>query len=168
MGDDGGAGLVGGDAMNLTVPCTINAGSGAVWSGGGGAGGTRTALIDSLTFGLIKQINTFEGNGGSGGAGYVTSLGGDRGFVTHSGFNALRTFEVISVDGLDSGIGGPSTLAGVSGGDFGEQGDTPASDPSLPGVGGVGGIAGLAIKTNGNAVTITSGDNPINIKGAIV
>lgn len=168
VGDDGGAGLDGGLAFEATVPCTINVGSGAIWSGGGGAGGTRTALIDSLTIGLLKQINTFEGNGGSGGAGYITSLGGDRGFVTHSGFNALRTFEVISVDGLNSGIGGPSVLAGVSGGDFGEQGDTPTSDPSLPGVGGVGGIAGLAIVTNGNAVTITSGLNPINIKGDIV
>jgi hypothetical protein len=163
VGDDGDPGGSGGDALELTVPCTINAGSGAIWSGGGGAGGTRSAL--SINPGLTT-LTAFEGNGGSGASGYVASAGGDGGVITFSGFPAVNI--VFSVDGATGGPGGAGVIAGVSGGDFGDQGDTPISDPSLPGVGGVGGIAGLAIVTNGNNVVITSGNNPINIKGGIL
>lgn len=166
---NGAVGNVGGVAMELTVPCTINTGSGAIWSGGGGAAGSRTHLIivpevvetqegTVVFFNLTKT----EGNGGSGGAGFAGGNGANRGvgsFITSGGTEVEQSF-VISVSGQDGSVGGPGVVGSISGGDFGEDGDSVTAA--------TGGIAGLAIKTNGNAVTITSGNNPLNIKGAIV
>ena len=65
---------------------------------------------------------------------------------------------------LDTGLEGPAGNLGSEGilgsnygGKFGEQGYSPQ--------GSVGGLPGFAIVSNGNNVTITNGDNPINIKG---
>ncbi len=157
-------GEAGGDAMELTVPCTINAGSGAIWSGGGGADGTFSQLNIFQAQTIIKD--GIFGNGGSGAAGFVGGLGAARGIITISGsFRAL----VDSVDGNDGSIGGPGVVAGVKGGDFGESGDSTVRLLGVPSlVPGGGAPPGLAIKTNGNAVTVTSGLNPVNIRGAIV
>lgn len=172
---DGDNGNFGGNAFEATVDCTINTGSGAIWAGGGGAAGSRTHLI--IEFTLIEGpgsdvfqyiLSKFEGNGGSGGSGYIGGGGAPRGIGTFtiqdapgSNTNSIinRTI-VISVNGQDGSVGGPGIVGSISGGDFGENGDSVTAA--------VGGSAGLAIKTNGNAVTITSGLNPINIKGLIV
>lgn len=173
----GSAALIGGDSMELTVPCTINAGSGAIWAGGGGAAGTQSRaeyeheVNDSGEFNVITRITSkIEGNGGSGGAGYVGGLGADRGVITFTFTpddpppditNRVTGQTVISVNGQNGSVGGPGVVGSISGGDFGESGDDAPASTS-------GGASGLAIKTNGNAVVITSGDNPINIKGAIL
>lgn len=139
--DKGKVGLVGGDAFHATVDCTIKVGSGALWAGGGGAGGGESS-IDGTESKPIERA----GNGGSGGQGYGISLGGDAGTA-----------------GSRTGIGGnegnrttEGALGGIRGGSFGESGDKDGNN---------GGLAGYAIVSNGYNVTIANGNNNLNIKG---
>ncbi len=144
-------GLVGGDALNLTVPCELDVGAGALWAGGGGAGGNTSYIYNNEPNG---------GNGGSGGQGYGQSAGGTKGLALNS-----TTFEDDSgVDGATGGRSNPGSIAGKSGGEWGEQGDNGSS---LAGInsGASGGLAGFAVKSNGNTVTVLSGDNNLNIRG---
>lgn len=172
---NGSNGFIGGDAFNATVPCTINTGSGAIWSGGGGAPGSRTVIDCDYTrtetpggFNHKYVIIKIEGNGGSGGAGFIGGQGAARGIGSSSVApptgadtnTVINASTVTSVAGNNGSITIPGTVPPVSGGEYGESGDNTT--------GATGGIAGLAIKTNGNTVTITSGLNVINIKGAIL
>lgn len=148
-GDDG---FVGGNAFNATVPCTINVGSGAIWAGGGGVNG-GTKYETEIKPGVFITV---DANGGSGGQGYVGGLGGIG----------------EGVNGSDGSRGAPGTLSGLSGGEFGESGDTDIFDESLspttpPIDQSFSGLTGFAIVSNGNSVTITSGNNPLNVKGRI-
>jgi len=148
IGQNGGTG---GTAINITVPTTINAGGGEVWAGGGGVNGGTSYVIE-IKAGVFSPV---AGNGGSGGQGFIGGNGALTGNVT--GFYT-RT----ALDGVTGTQTAPGTLAGVSGGLFGEdsQRDTNSSSISSNA-----GLAGFAIISNGNAVTITSGNNSLNIKG---
>lgn len=146
--ENGSNGLVGGNAFEATVPCKINVGSGAIWAGGGGAGGERSKGTNN-----VSPIYTKPGNGGSGGQGYSSS-----------GVSSAGTVSIDPGTLLDTGLAGPAGNLGSEGilgsnygGKFGEQGYSPQ--------GSTGGLPGFAIVSNGNNVTITNGNNPINIKG---
>jgi len=149
--EQGNGGLVGGDAFNATVDCTINTGSGAIWAGGGGAGGSFSSGINDPT------IEASAGNGGSGGQGYVGGLGAIAGIVEIEPVPTLLDTAQIGVNGSRGAAG---SLAGISAGEWGESGDN--------GVGtSLGGLTGFAIVSNGNSVVVTSGLNPLNVKGRI-
>lgn len=154
-GVSGSAGLAGGDAFNATVDCDIDCGSGVIWSGGGGQGGGSSS-------GQFENINYFSlaapGDGGGGGQGFAVSKGGVRGSVAD-------VTEFLVTEYGQSGDSG--NQASFSGGGWGKAG--PASTRNWlyePGRA-AGGAAGIAIKTNGNSVSIIAGNNPTNIKGPI-
>ena len=144
----GDVGFVGGNAFNATVNCTINTGSGAVWAGGGGSAGGRSAGTND-----VFPIFARAGNGGCGGQGYGVSLGATFGTVSIEPATLLDSGLV----GTNGNITSQGILAFSEGGSWGEPGD---DDNGVPG-----GLGGFAIVSNGNNVTISSGDNSINIKG---
>ncbi len=146
----GNPGLVGGDAFNATVPCSLDVGSGALWAGGGGAGASDS---------WVENPTVSGGNGGSGGQGYAQSGFGTKATATSTSFNRSDT----GIDGLHGSRSNPGTLAGVSGGEWGETGD--GGKAASEGTRNNGGLAGFAIKSNGNAITVLSGDNNLNIRG---
>lgn len=151
---NGDNGTDGGDALNITVPTTIDNGSGFIFGGGGGCGGSASSA-DSIP----PDVGASAGNGGSGGQGYIGGTGGSAGFalvedaVSDSG-----------QPGQPGSINAPGVVGSRSGGAFGEDGDDGAKI-ATPSPGGDGGLSGFAIKSNGNSVTITSGDTVLNIKG---
>jgi len=144
--ENGDPGIVGNDAFNATVDCTINVGSGAIWAGGGGAGGSRSS-------GTNDPVITGPLNGGGGGQGFVGGTGGNAGTVRIDFGPILDTAQ----PGVDGSRGSPGSQGGVSAGEWGEDGDSPTGSD--------GGLGGFAIVSNGNTVTIISGDNSLNIKG---
>lgn len=133
-------GLVGGNALNLTVDCIIDVSQGVIFAGGGGAQSTDS-FSDSVTPEFIA------GNGGSGGQGYVGGKGGVHG-SSGVGGNLID-----GLDGVDGTRASEGSVGGVSGGAFGEAGENELA--AAP---------GYAIKSNGNSVTII-GDNNLTIKG---
>lgn len=147
----GQVGQVGGTAFNATVNCTINAGSGLIFGGGGGAAGGK-----SVSSSLSTTEFAIAGNGGSGGQGYSFSEGGFSGTAIVDGTPIYDEGQ----DGIGGNYSSAGSLAGISGGKIGENGD------SHDGV--AGGLVGIAIKKNGNNVTITSGSIGGSIKGRIV
>lgn len=139
-------GLAGGLALELRVPTTLDNAAGLIWAGGGGGGAetSQNAAVNTWT----------SASGGGGGQGYGQSNGG-----------SYRT-GAIPAAGAPPGVSGSSNKGSqsapgsggltVEGGLWGQDGDSASS---------LGGIAGIAIKSNGNSVTITSGDNPLSIRG---
>ena len=97
------------------------------------------------------------GDGGGAGRGFSTASGGARG-STYASF----TYSY-GVGGADGGLS-----SATGGGDWGQPGPTATRNWLYECGQAAGGAAGAAIITNGNTVTITSGNNPTNIKGAIV
>ena len=148
----GSGGFVGGNAFNATVNCTINTGSGAIWAGGGGAAGEESFCTTVAP----STINPNARNGGSGGQGYGISFGGDAGKVSVDGSGLVDT-------GLTGGNGNKSSR-GSQGSSFGGVWGGSGTDES----GVLAGAGGNAIVSNGNSVTITNGNNNINIKGGII
>jgi len=146
---NGGSGLVGGNAFEATVNCTINTGSGAIWAGGGGAAGEQSICTTIAP----STINANARNGGSAAQGFGLSFGGDAGTVTVENYGLVDT----GLDGKPGSKLSPGTQGASSGGEWGESGTN--NNASL------GGLSGYAIVSNGNTVTVTSGDNQINIKG---
>jgi len=141
---DGTSGSAGGNAIELTVPCSIDTTQGVIYSGGGGAAGNGSFANNST-------LNASAGNGGGGGQGFVGGSGAQRGSAEIDG-----EFIIYGEDGKDGSRSAAGELAGVSGGAWGDSGDDQS--------GSAGGQAGYAIKSNGNAVTIV-GDNALTIKG---
>ncbi len=141
IGDDG---IVGDDAFVATVDCSINVGSGAILAGGGGASGDVSVSH--------SDIGSNPGNGGSSGQGFTSDAGGNAGHAIAE--NVDNLFGLAGAVGSRLSAG---TLANVSGGSWGESGESQG--------GATGGLSGFAIVSNGNSVTITAGDNAINIKG---
>ena len=147
MDADGDAGSNGFDCFEITVPVTLYNGSGLIYAGGGGVyGGSSTA--DSLD----PKPYVYAGDGGSGGRGYGLSIGGDAGRAEVEG-SALDTGQV----GDNGDVNSAGCVGSICGGDWGEDGDEKDGQ--------AGGLSGYAIKTNGNTLTIISGDNQLNIKG---
>ena len=152
QGFDGLDGFDGGVAMELTVQCTIDTSQGVIYAGGGGAPSTRTN--GGNTYNGYDEFNHGDaGNGGSGGQGYATSSGGSGGVFQVDGAGVVDTGE----QGVDGNRSSAGTLSSISGGAWGED----SSEESYTGAKG---LSGVAIKSNGNSVTIT-GDNNLTIKG---
>ncbi len=130
----------------------------------GGDGGTAINIqIDTE----IDNLSGFIGGGGGGGGSGLTTIdvfggggGGGQGFAPGQGGFAVNPGDDGTITNPGNGGYSETGVSGVAGGSFGENGiDTVDSD---------GGTAGLAIQTNGNAVTITAGNNTAQIKGLIV
>lgn len=136
---DGG---VGGDAFNATVNCTIDNGSGLIWSGGGG-GGANNGYVEPMSI-FVNAV------GGTGAQGFGVSIGGFD--VTHT---------ISENNGSQSGAG----IGLIMGGSWGEPGANGGG--SWPGGGSNGGFSGYAIKSNGNVVTVSSGNNSISLRGRV-
>ena len=148
-GGDGGNGSVyapdrqgknGFDCLNITCPTTIDCGEGLIWAGGGGGSGYTSGSTPLGTFSY----------GGGGGQGIGTAYGGyNGGVVSGRAQNGIRNGPgQVNINPISGG-----TMS-LSGGEWGEAGKGPTA-----------GLAGIAIKSNGNPVTIVSGDNNLNIKG---
>lgn len=142
-------GTIGGNALTIRIDTTLDNLTGLIGSGGGGSGG-------SGAFTVGPGVGYAGGSGGS--AGEIPGLGG----VSANGDPLL--------DGEDGSFNffGSGTFHGVRGADLGEDGldgeTGTGDDVTSPGDGRP---AGTAITTNGNILTITGGDNPDQIKGAI-
>lgn len=139
-----GSGMDGGNAFNATVDVIIENGSGLIWAGGGGASGGN---IQGYT------MNFYTGGpGGGGGQGYGISASGR--YTNGASGGVMPQFDGMGTPGSQSS---PGTLGG---GEWGMPGNdnnnTPSSTP---------GLGGYAIVSNGNTVTITTGNNEFNIRG---
>ncbi|MFT6347021.1 MAG: hypothetical protein ACJAYB_000002 [Psychromonas sp.] len=145
LGTDG---LPGGNVFVATVDCSINVGAGAIWSGGGAAGGGKSVGQNT------PSVGGTAGNGGSGGQGYIGGNGHSKGTVELDGSSG---FVDEGLDGQNGSVGSPGSVGVTSGGVWGAPGDNQP--------GSTGGQQGFAIVSNGNTVTITSGDNNLNIRG---
>jgi hypothetical protein len=136
-----GNGSAGGDAMNLTTDTIIENGFGLIAAGGGGGAGNLGACVNES-----PSWFAIGGKGGGGGQGQVGGAGGAGG--TGTTFNG------------SPGDAGNIAAAGDNGGSLGVAGgDVGAA---------TGGAAGAAIQTNGNTVTIVSGNNSEQLKGAVI
>lgn len=141
-------GFDGGAAFEATVDCIIDNGSGLIWAGGGGGGGQAPGFNPSS--GLWFW---YPASGGSGGQGYGNSVGGRKTYgISAATPGTYPTFGGYETGGNRSAPG----ISGIDGGEWGTDGDSSNAS---------GGLAGLAIKTNGKSVTISSGDNELNIRG---
>lgn len=135
------AGQVGGIAFEAKVDCVIDNGAGLIWAGGGG--GSGQPLTGSSGYYAAAR-------GGTGAQGFGDSLGGQ---YSNGAFPGTPAFDGIENSGNQSSAG-----AGLqAGGEWGEDG-TPSSSLA-------GGLAGEAVKSNGNSVTFSSGDNTLNVRG---
>lgn len=149
-------GMLGGTAIELTVPATLT-NRGNIWGGGGGGAGGSGCNRNA---------------GGGGGAGFVGGAGGE-------GASALSGSEELAYCGQDNGVrtGEPGRAGGTAGGQGGRTGDYrgDGSYDMLGGDGGgfgqpgepagacgglgasAGGAAGAAIKRRGHAVNVPDG-----------
>jgi len=155
-----GAGGAGGTALYIDYPCELDNGAGYIYGGGGGGGGAYDYNANNY-----YRAGGGGGAGSNGGAGTssttsdgkssavvqpsdgTTSAGGSKGYVTINGYT------------VSGGNGGGLGAAGATGTAFTYSGFTKAAF--------AGGAAGAAITKNGNAVTITAGNDTTRIKGAV-
>jgi hypothetical protein len=140
---DGGPG---GTAINLQVNTVIDNLSGFIAAGGGGGAALRTPSGAS-------GPNDVGGAGG-GGQGYNPGAGGDNNILPGEGVGEDGTITAPGAGGV-GGLG-----SGASGGAWATVGGITPN--------GIGGPPGAAIVTNGNVLTIESGNNSEQIRGAIV
>jgi hypothetical protein len=167
----GGDGAAGGDAISTTSAFTLNNQGYVLGGGGGGGAGLTTTNLAGNSYNA--------GGGGGGGAGYVGGAGGGN-YVSTVGPVYINNG---SGSGSTSGGGAGGILAtgeppdllargdGGAGGSFGAAGGTGSSSQ----VGSVpknhytygGGAGGYAIRTNGNSVNITAGNNGSQIQGSV-
>jgi len=134
----GSDGLQGGDAIHFTTDVSLSNGFGVIYAGGGGGNGGSSVCVDGGS--------PAGGCGGGGGRGFSRSLGGlADAFGAEDGGNGGLSYA--GLGGVDGGSGASN---GANGADFGL------------------GLAGDAINSNGNTVTITSGNNSEQIRGAII
>lgn len=140
----------GGTAFEATVPCTIDAGAGLIWAGGGGAS-PEYYVPPQGPFGSYYVPR----RGGGGGQGFGISLGGRN---TDGAGNYNQRAE--SGSRASPGVNGCPP-----GGEWGMSGAPTPDTPYIIGGEVPGGLAGEAIKSNGNSVTITAGNNDFNIRG---
>lgn len=155
-GGNTGKGGDGGNAMEITVPVTLNTGSGAILAGGGGSAATMTTFSKA-------------GIGGCGGQGYKGGSAGEGGDYSANGTIVLQ-----GTNGkAGNRVGAGKVSDSVHGGGWGE--DAPDMPNEYDNVNrrpfsgsGTGGKGGKSIITNGHDLNITSGHNTVNIKGDIV
>ena len=138
----GNAGTDGGDAWEFTTDAIVDNSLGLIGGGGGGGRGGDGSCS-------LKK----SGGGGGGGQGYLGGQGAAPGVVSGIGGSAGES----GTDGTAQYPGTGGTPSGFDGGELGQDGG-----------GDTGGAAGNAITTNGNTVSIIAGNNPEQLKGAIV
>lgn len=167
----GGDGAAGGDAISTTSAFTLNNQGYVLGGGGGGGAGLTTTNVAGNSYNA--------GGGGGGGAGYVGGAGGGNyvstvGPVYINNGSGSGSTSGGGAGGILATGGAPSLLArgdGGAGGSFGAAGGTGSSSQ----VGSVpknhynygGGAGGYAIRTNGNSVNITAGNNGSQIQGSV-
>jgi hypothetical protein len=157
-------GSPGGPAMEITVPCQIDTGSGIIWAGGGGGGGGGSVGFWQNNGGTVNpyMYSSYPGDGGGGGNSFVASAPGFRGFSQLTEIGATGVTITYGV------TGSAGTQSSTTAGHWGEAGPIAPVNPLwTSGARATGGAGGLSIKTNGNALTILAGNNPLNIKGAV-
>ena len=148
------------EALYIAYPGELDNGAGNIYGGGGGGGGAYDYNANNY-----YRAGGGGGAGSNGGAGTssttsdgkssavvqpsdgTTSAGGSKGYVTINGYT------------VSGGNGGGLGAAGATGMAFTYSGFTKAAF--------AGGAAGAAITKNGNAVTITAGNDTTRIKGAV-
>ncbi len=146
------AGGAGGNALEITIPTSIDNSNGYVFGGGGGGAG-----------GTWWNGHCSSGGGGGGGAGSVGGAGGN------GGGSGAKNGSAGSIDG--AGTGGapgcnPSQCSrGAPGGGFGQPGGNSARCDLVAGL--PGGAAGKAIITNGNPITWIGGNDANRVRGAV-
>lgn len=145
------AGADGGDAIEATVPISIDNTGGEIWGGGGGGGGGAAQTVPTVPIG-------YGGNGG-GGAGTEPGLGGS---ATSSFSAGVGNPGTADAGGAGQAHGGPDGLYtdGGNGGGPGEAGATSAaaSTGPSPSGGAPGGAAGRYIVGNSFVTWIANGD----------
>lgn len=140
------AGDSGGIAFEATVPCTIDCGAGLIWAGGGGATGQYYVNPQGPGPYYVPR------QGGGGGQGFGTSIGGRN----TNGIN----FTTRAESGNQSSPGINNCPDGGEWGESGESGYNPTTGSPV-----FGGQPGEAIKSNGNSVIVSAGNNDFNIRG---
>lgn len=171
------AGMAGGNAIHLDMPCRIDNTNGYIFAGGGG-GGSAQRVASTNTANFVRA-------GGGGGAGSFAGAAGTNAYnlqnaqySTHSRVDpkagtttaggAGGTESVSTTAYTDTAYGG----AGGSNGASGAAGSTANtgngySYKDTPSVG-VAGSGGAAIFTVGNSLTKIAGFNSTQVKGVIV
>lgn len=184
---NGAAGQIGGDALQLLWPVSVNNSNGNIWGGGGGGGASASAA------------GGVPGGGGGGGAGVSGGSGGASGGLTTGGYNRRNaqagtggTQTSGGTGGLggyfDMGSGNPTNFSSDRAGAGGAPGQAGAVGGAsfydewmwddfdmiwIPGSktqlasGGAGGPAGYAVRQNGNGITWLAGLNGTQVKGTV-
>jgi len=147
----GGAGSIGGTAINILNDWSIDNTYGFIFGGGNGGDGGGTGIND------IFQILGGGGGGGGQGAQNLTTggLGGSGGSGTSSGGNPSTSGN--NGTNLQAGVGGYG--ADLPAGRYGSAGGN--------GYDGGGWGGGKAVALNGHTVTWVAGNNPTQVKGTV-
>lgn len=170
------AGMAGGNAIYLDMPCRIDNTNGYIFAGGGGGGSAQRATPGDSSY-YVKA-------GGGGGAGSPAGAAGtnsyrlfaqasprtntapQQGTATSGGSGG--TIDVDSSSFTDIAYGGAGGTNGASGATGSTTtngaGDSYKKIPTI----GIAGSGGAAIFTVGNSLTKIAGFNSTQVKGAIV
>lgn len=188
-----GAGAVGGPALSISIPATINntnpvafvagggggGGSNSVAGGGGGAGGGVGGKFGAAGGGIGASGSPQPGpagggaeGGGSGGGGGAFQFSPKTGQAGFGGAGGGRILPGVGGTGgrngnsgnVEGGPGGSANAGGSPANGGGGGGGWGASGGSPNG--NVGGAGGKAVTLNGNTVTFTSG-NTTRVYGAV-
>lgn len=160
------AAVDGGDALNLTLPTTLDNSGGYLFAGGGGGGGGGSAA----DYNPPGSGAAAGGGGGGGGRGYNNATRGTGGSASAPGANGTAgSSTAAGVRGAGGVSFGNYGGQGGDGGGWGESGGAGAngSGPNVT-FGGAGAVPGYAIRKNGNSLAITGGNDASRIKGAVL
>lgn len=161
----GADGYIGGAALSLSLPVSLNNTNGII-GGGGGGGGSGAAYKYHMSFGSISIL--LGGGGGGGGAG--TGAGGVGGGSAPAGSAGTGVGGVGGAGQLAFSFGTRESGAGGTGGGYGTMGGSGFAalvGSTVVASGGAGGAAGLAVSKNGHTVTWLGGSSNPNVLGAV-
>ena len=147
----GSGGASGGTALSVSVPVSINNGSGTVAGGGGGGGGGGTT-------GLFSPQRNWSGGGGGGGRTGATNSTGGAGGTIAPALLGSKFPGGAGGNGTSSAAGGGGSSGEVPGGPGGGWGSSgsPGTGGNRTGAGS-GAAAGAAVTGNSNITWIATG-----------
>lgn len=153
-------GTAGGTALYADYPCTVDNAAGYIWGGGGGGGGGQSTQFDE---GMSAAWS--GGGGGQGSSGGAAGSGkGEQNAATQ----AAGTANAAGAYGQGYAVSTSYWVRSGAGGVAGAAGGTATKSSSVgSGLYRAGGAGGAAIAKNGNAVTITAGNDTTRVKGAV-
>jgi len=156
---NGYGGGVGGPAVGISYPLTIDNTHGYIFGGGGGGGGGGAASGVGTCY--------YWGGGGGGGQGSISSNGGGGGPGGSSG--GAGTIAGPGAGGAGGSYSRGYGGAGGTGGSWGVYGSSggSASWSGGTGYGGAGGAGGPAITGAGYGITWLGGNNGSQVRGAV-